>query len=346
MKKQILGALIATTLVQSATPAFADNEELGTIIGAIAGVAVGSQVGHGKDRTAAIIIGAIAGSLIGNQIGRNLEDGDRRALGDAQQDCFRRNVGERVDWDGRRYGSRSQARGSFTSTQEGYNARTGEYCRSYTSVIYAAGREEKQTGVACSRPDGSWYESRTEEVNFGSRGGRVDERVDGRWDGRQDDGLNGDDGWPGDRRHRGDRWRDRRDGRQDDGWQRPRPRPPEPVFNQGSSAQIFGITRQTGGQWYRISLQDPMSLNNVQVQIQRANVRFHDASIVTANGRRLPLFELSNTPVLGQYAVLNSYVNTNEPIVAIDIRAESFGGYADIEVSATSNEGNPSLYTN
>lgn len=312
MKKKVLGILIASTLMQSATPALAgnDKEAIGTLVGGLLGAAAGSQV-NGKDRTAAIIIGAIAGAAIGNVVGRELDEDDRYELGRAQRDCFRGDVGRRYDWDGRNRGrGRGQARGSFTSIREGYNARTGEYCREYVSEIYANGRQERTTGVACSRPDGSWYESRTEEINYGRR----DDRRDDRWDGRDD-----------------------RRGRQDDNWRNP------PRRDYGAT-QINGITRQTGGQWYRLTLEQPMSLSDISIRVLRANVKLHDVSLVTRRGQRLSAYDLIGAR-LSQGASIQGRVNTNDRITTIDIRAESFGAYADIEVSARSYDGNVRLYS-
>lgn len=339
MKKQaLLGTLIAATVLQTASPAFAGKEEVGNIVGGIIGGVIGSQIGGGNGKTAATIIGAIAGSMIGGNIGRDLDDADRRALGDAQRDCFNRGVGQRVDWDGNRYGSQTGARGSFTSTREGYNYRTGEYCREYESVIYSGGRQERTVGVACSRADGSWYESNSQEVNY-DQGGFNNGGRPPRYPGPgYPPGRPGGPGrpYPG-------------PGRPGPGPGYPppypgRPQPPPPQYGQYTgTAQINQITRQGGGRWYRISLQQPLAISNVELRVLRANVRLHEASLVTDYGQRLPIYEMSNTPVLGQNATVGSYINRNDRVVAIDIRAESFGAYADVLVNVTSREGYPAL---
>jgi surface antigen len=332
MKKQaLLGTLIAATVLQSASPAFAGKEEVGNIIGGVIGGVIGSQIGGGNGKTVATIIGAIAGSMIGGNIGHALGDADRRALGDAQRDCFQRGIGQRVDWDGGRYGSRTGARGSFTSTREGYNYRTGEYCREYESMIYVGGRQERTAGIACSRADGSWYETRRDEVRY-DEGGLSNHRPPrypgpGYGPGRPEPGRPG----PG-------------PGYPPPNPGRPTPPPPPPGYGQYSgTAQINQITRQGGGRWYRISLQQPLALSNVEVRVLNANVRLHEAALVTDYGQRLPIYEMSNTPVLGQNATVGSYINRNDRIVAIDIRAESFGAYADVLVNVTSRDGYPSL---
>ncbi len=168
MKKNlVVGLLIGTTLVQS-NVAFAGNKTIfGGVIGAVVGGVVGSQFGSGGGKTAATIVGAVAGSLIGGVIGNEMEEADRRACIDAQRRALQGGMGSRTDWDGGRYGSRSGVRGYITTTREGYNNRTGEYCREYSSVIYGRNRTEETREIACTRRDGSWYQVREREVRFG-----------------------------------------------------------------------------------------------------------------------------------------------------------------------------------
>ncbi|WII71252.1 beta-sandwich domain-containing protein [Bdellovibrio sp. 22V] len=319
MKKNlVLGSVIVASLVQYTSPAFANKEIIGNIIGGVIGGAIGTQIGKGNGNKAAIIIGAIAGTMIGGKIGSDLDEADRRALEEAQRRSLQDRLGDRCDWDGRRYGSRTGARGSFTSTREGYNNRTGEYCREYTSVIYAGNRTEETRGVACSRRDGSWYEVRETEVRFQQRGG----------------GSFGNGG----------------------GHVRPDPRPerpsrpvppPPPPSSQGryeGTTQISSVTRRSGGEWFRITLRRPVSLDRVEVRALSAGVRIHEASVYTVSNRQIRIRELSPTPTFyaGDTAVSES-LNSGERIQVIDIRAESMGGSADILVKALSNDDYPSL---
>lgn len=340
MKKQaLLGTLIAATVLQSASPAFAGKEEVGNIVGGIIGGVIGSQIGGGNGKTAATIIGAIAGSMIGGNVGRDLDDADRRALGDAQRSCLENQIGQNVNWDGSRYGSRTGARGTFTSTREGYNYRTGEYCREYQSVIYAGGRQESTSGVACTRQDGSWYETRREEVRYDQAG--LDQYRPPRYPGPGHGPGRPGPGRPGP----GPGYPQPGPGYPPPYPGRPTPPPPPPGYGQYTgSAQINQITRQGGGRWYRIQLRQPMSLTNVELRVLRANVQLHEAALVTDYGQRMPIYELSNTPVLGQNATAGAYINRNDRISAIDIRAESFGAFADVVVNVTSREGYPQLF--
>lgn len=56
------------------------KENVGTALGVVAGIALGSQVGRGDGRTAAMLIGAFAGGALGKSIGAKLDERDREAL--------------------------------------------------------------------------------------------------------------------------------------------------------------------------------------------------------------------------------------------------------------------------
>lgn len=309
-KKLVLGTLIVTSLVQYSAPAHANKETIGNIIGGIIGGAIGSNVGKGNGNTAAIIVGAIAGTMIGGKVGRDMDEADRQALAEAQRRCLNERLGDRYDWDGGRYGSRTGARGSFTTTREGYNNRTGEYCREYTSVIHLRGRVEETRGTACSRRDGSWYEVRETEVRFGSLGRQEPSRPP----------------------------------RYPDAPSRPNLPPPAPVQSSfEGTTQVSQITRRSGGEWVRIYLREAISLDRLEVRVLSAGMRIHEAVLHTDMGR-MTVRELTHTPSL--YAgdmVISEGLSYGGRVQAIDIRAESMGGYADILVKAISNSGYPSL---
>lgn len=309
MKKNlVLGSLIMITTLQAASPAMANKETIGNIIGGVIGGALGSQIGGGSGKTAATIIGAIAGTMIGGKVGRDLDEADRRALADAQRDCFNGDLGRRHDWDGRQRGSRTGARGYITTSREGFN-RAGEYCREYTSVIYTRQSTEETRGIACTRRDGSWYEVRESEVRFGSLG---------------------------------------RDGRPSQGGGRhnnpPPPRYDAPSRNSEASVQINQITRRSGGEWYRITLARPVSVESIEVRVLAAGVRLHETAMYTASGNRLEVRELTSTPTLRAGDRMSSErLYSRDRIQVIDVRAESMGGNADISVKVVSDDGYPSM---
>ncbi|WP_413613197.1 beta-sandwich domain-containing protein [Bdellovibrio sp. HCB-110] len=316
MKKNlILGSVIVASLVQYTSPAFANKETIGNIIGGVIGGVIGSQIGKGNGNTAAIIIGTIAGTMIGGKVGQDMDEADRRAFQEAQDRALRNRLGDRCDWDGRNYGSRTGSRGSFTSTREGYNSRTGEYCREYTSVIYTRHNTEETRGIACTRRDGSWYEVRETEVRFnGGYGG-----------GRQEPS---------------------RPPRYPEVPPRPNLPPPPPAQSRyEGTANISQITRRSGGEWIRINVNNAVSLERLEVRALSAGVKIHEAIVHTGSGDQIRVRELSPTPTFyaGDTAVSENLNLGRERVQAIDIRAESMGGNADVLVRAISNSGYPSL---
>lgn len=75
MKKFISGVaiLISAVSIAGCNP-YHQNEEAGTVGGAIAGGLLGSLIGGGAGQVIAIGVGAVGGALIGNSIGRSMDE--------------------------------------------------------------------------------------------------------------------------------------------------------------------------------------------------------------------------------------------------------------------------------
>lgn len=159
MKKLI----ISTLVVAMATPAFADKESDGTIIGAIIGGLTGNIVGGKKGKTERTVIGALLGGLIGNRIGNEMDQRDRAELERASNDCFNGNAGRSVDWQGNRY------RGRVSTTREGYYRRGDGgrvRCRDYRSEIYRGNEREVVQGTVCESRNG-WERTERRDIDYG-----------------------------------------------------------------------------------------------------------------------------------------------------------------------------------
>lgn len=78
--KTIKTLIIAVLSFALAAPAFADNQFIDGLIGAVAGTAVGSKVGKGNGRKAAMVAGALGGAWLGNTIGDDSERQHRETL--------------------------------------------------------------------------------------------------------------------------------------------------------------------------------------------------------------------------------------------------------------------------
>jgi surface antigen len=84
-RKSLITILVTSSLVISGCNTTKNGnlftkENIGTAVGAGAGLLLGSQVGGGSGRTAAMLIGAISGGLLGKYIGQSLDEKDQAAL--------------------------------------------------------------------------------------------------------------------------------------------------------------------------------------------------------------------------------------------------------------------------
>jgi len=119
--------------------------------GAVAGGAIGSNIGKGSGRTAAIIGGAILGGLLGSEMGKSLDKADLAHLNRAQQRAFESSrTGHSSSW----RNPDSGASGTIVPTRT-YESQ-GNYCREFTQTISIGGKTQKGYGNACRQPDGSW----------------------------------------------------------------------------------------------------------------------------------------------------------------------------------------------
>jgi len=127
-----------------------NRDVVGGLLGAAAGGLLGSQIGKGDGRTAAIVGGTILGALVGGSVGRSMDQVDQNCVGQALE---RAQTGQPVAWqnpDGRQY--------QVTPTRT-YQQNGGQYCREYQTKIIIDGREHDGYGRACRQPDGSWKNS-------------------------------------------------------------------------------------------------------------------------------------------------------------------------------------------
>lgn len=130
-----------------------NSDLIGAVIGGGAGAILGSNIGKGDGRTAAIIAGAVIGVLAGQSIGSGLDAADRR--------CVSRTLekvpdGRTVAWSGpRRAGASTPDHSTLTPTRT-WQTTGGRYCREYRTTGTIGGRVEEAYGTACRNPDGSW----------------------------------------------------------------------------------------------------------------------------------------------------------------------------------------------
>ncbi len=129
----------------------ANKTTAGTLIGAIGGAAIGSTIGGGKGRLAAVAAGTLLGAFIGNKIGENMDKEDVAYAHRAQERAYAAPIGQQITWSNPQSGNS----GTITPKREGTDS-TGNYCREYQQTITVGGQTQQAYGTACRQPDGTW----------------------------------------------------------------------------------------------------------------------------------------------------------------------------------------------
>jgi len=130
----------------------ASKQNVGAMSGSVIGGILGSNVGEGSGRTAAIIGATMLGAYVGSSIGESLDRADYMYMGRAQQRAYSAPVGETISWNNPQSGHA----GTITPTREGMGSNTGNYCREFQQTVTIGGQSEQAYGRACQQPDGSW----------------------------------------------------------------------------------------------------------------------------------------------------------------------------------------------
>ncbi|WII71253.1 beta-sandwich domain-containing protein [Bdellovibrio sp. 22V] len=124
------------------------------------------------------------------------------------------------------------------------------------------------------------------------------------------------------------------------------PTPPAaPVQTQYiGSVTVAGMSRKSGGTVYRINLNKAQSLSRLDVRVTKNQLKVLQTTLLTDNGQRVSVRQLSSTNVLATGSLNSSEVlNQSDRVVAIEILAESFGGEAEIIVTAVADREVPKL---
>ena len=124
-----------------------NREAVGTVLGGMAGAAIGARVADREDRAVATILGAAAGALIGNRIGRQLDEADRGCVGHALEIARK---GQKLTW--------TNASSGVTYTMDVQDDSVREHlpCREFTLRASRDNRNTSRKGTACRLEDGVW----------------------------------------------------------------------------------------------------------------------------------------------------------------------------------------------
>jgi len=151
--KNLTAALLSASLLGAcAQDGTVTKEGISTVVGAGLGALVGSRLGGGKGRLAAVALGALGGAYLGGKLGQQLDAADRARADHAQTEAHAAPVGQSIAWNNPDSGNS----GTFTPTRDGTDTRSGNYCREYKTTINVAGKIEEAYGNACRQADGTW----------------------------------------------------------------------------------------------------------------------------------------------------------------------------------------------
>ena len=129
-----------------------ENQQAGTIIGALAGGLAGAQFGQGTGQLAAVGVGTLLGAAIGGNVGRSMDATDRRLMAQTTEHTLNEaRSNTTAQWrnpDSGHYGTITPL-----NTTE---VRPGVYCREYQQTVTVGGETQNAYGTACRQPDGAW----------------------------------------------------------------------------------------------------------------------------------------------------------------------------------------------
>ena len=121
------------------------RKEIGTVVGAVAGGAIGSQIGDGNGRTVAIIVGSVLGGLIGREIGEDLDEADRGCFGHALELA---EPGRAVHW------VNDRTHVDYVLTPLGMD--DSKNCRKFKLKANSGKKSQTSEGRVCRDGDGVW----------------------------------------------------------------------------------------------------------------------------------------------------------------------------------------------
>ena len=129
-----------------------NKQGVGTILGGATGAVIGSQIGGGSGRVAAIAAGTLLGAAVGSGIGASLDKVDQQYYSRTTTSALESaRSGQTVAWQNPDSGNYGTVTPTNTFKNDG-----GQYCREYTQTVTVGGKKQQAYGVACREPDGSW----------------------------------------------------------------------------------------------------------------------------------------------------------------------------------------------
>lgn len=153
MKKFVaVSAIVASLGLAGCDTMGGPKQTGGALVGAGTGALIGSQIGSGDTRLAAVAIGTLLGGIAGSEVGKSLDRADRMEMAQTTNSTLETYpTGSQGEWrnpDSGHYGT-------VTPTRT-YQRADGTYCREFQQTVYVGGQMEEAYGTACRQPDGTW----------------------------------------------------------------------------------------------------------------------------------------------------------------------------------------------
>ncbi|WP_374077694.1 beta-sandwich domain-containing protein [Bdellovibrio bacteriovorus] len=122
----------------------------------------------------------------------------------------------------------------------------------------------------------------------------------------------------------------------------PNPPPAESVYE--GVGRVDQVTRQTGGEIYRLDLTRPLPLVRIEAKSKMGRLKIYSTTLVTDKNDRVPVRQLSGVSVdEPSPATSSELITVPAGIAAIEILAEAMGGEAALEIKAFSTKEAPKL---
>lgn len=122
------------------------------------------------------------------------------------------------------------------------------------------------------------------------------------------------------------------------------PTQPPSETQYSGSGKIDSVTRQTGGDVYRLELVKSLPLVRLDLKARLGRSKIYSTTLVTDKNDRYPVRQLSGINIDdGRDVVPSEVLNAGNNIVAIEILAEAMGGEAALDIVAYSTKEAPRL---
>lgn len=131
----------------SVTTGRCNREEIGAVLGGVAGAVIGREAADRDDRVVGTIVGAALGALVGAKVGRELDERDRACIGHALEIGV---DGRAVTWSNSVTGVRYELVPKLGKKKK------KAACREFTFVAHVGGQRIASSRTACQASPGVW----------------------------------------------------------------------------------------------------------------------------------------------------------------------------------------------